>query len=723
MTLHLALSVRAHDGRYHGVGDGPPSPFRLFQALVAGVGLSGPLGEPATEALEWLECLRAPVIAAPRTTRGHGVAVFMPNNDADTVGSDPRRLGKLRTDKKVTRPVLFDARVPWMYAWRIDPDDEARAATVCRLAERLYQLGRGIDMAWAWGELLDDATLEARLAEHDGVVLRPTVGPADGLTLACPRAGSLLSLERRHRAQRFRFLRGERVFVQAPKPLYDRHAYESPPARHVFDLRCSTDSSRRTAWPLTAASSLVVAARELARARLRDVLPGRVELIDQFLVGRKPDGTNAGPADARVRVVPIPSIGTRHTDRGIRRLLVEVPAACPLRSDDVRWAFSGGELFDPETGEAHDIVLSPSPNDDMLRHYGLATRARVFRTVTPAVLPESAKRRRIDPARKFAEAKGGAERVTEVLGATSAVAQALRHAGVRAPVEGIRVQREPFETAGARVEPFAHNTRFPKERLWHVEIAFSVGVEGPLLIGDGRFLGLGLMAPVPDLVSSAHAFAIVDGLDRQASALDLARALRRAVMARVQGAVGERAKLAPFFTGHAEDGSPVRRDRSSHLAFAYEPRAAKLLVIAPHLLDRRPATEEEMGHLRTLEVALDGIRELRAGAAGVLTLVRVESDSVARAYEWQSVTPYVMTRHAKGLGASAALVADVRAECARSALPEPAVDVRDVRGVAGVGVVGEVRLRFRQAMSGPILLGKTRYFGGGLFRPVDPPSA
>src|SRR5579885_2162377 len=50
----LVIYVRLHDGRYHGGGDWPPSPARLFQALVAGAGLSGPLEESDKEALRWL---------------------------------------------------------------------------------------------------------------------------------------------------------------------------------------------------------------------------------------------------------------------------------------------------------------------------------------------------------------------------------------------------------------------------------------------------------------------------------------------------------------------------------------------------------------------------------------------------------------------------------------------------------------------------------------------
>lgn len=82
--------------------------------------------------------------------------------------------------------------------------------------------------------------------------------------------------------------------------------------------------------------------------------------------------------------------------------------------------------------------------------------------------------------------------------------QALRHAGVRERVETIQVQREPFESNGERVEAFAPGTRFSHGRLWHVEIAFAEPVSGPLAIGDGRFLGLGVMAPVLAVGRGGH---------------------------------------------------------------------------------------------------------------------------------------------------------------------------------------------------------------------------
>lgn len=723
MTRYLTIYVRAHEGRYHGDSDELPSPFRLFQALVAGAGISGPLDHQTEEALTWLEELPAPIVASPRLARGQVVTMFMPNNDLDKFGGDVRNIAKTRGARKIWRPRHFDAAVPWIYAWPINEDGATHADRICALAEKLYQLGRGVDMAWAWGEVLDEAALEEKLREYDGVVWRP--GAGEGFLLACPEKGSFESLDRRYRTRRFRNEQGQRVFVQQPRPAYRQISYESPPARHVFELRSSADSERRVAWFLTEASSLVVAAREAARGRLSSALPGRRDDVDRHLVGRRPDGSNAVPAENRVRIIPIPSIGMHYADRAIRRLLVEVPAACPLRSDDIRWAFSGAELFDPDTGEVKEVLLSPSAEDDMLRHYGVGARARVFRSVTPVVLPEEGRRRRIEPTRKLAEAKRGLERVVEMSRARSAVVQALRHAGVSARAERIRLQREPFDGAGSRAEPFASETRFEKERLWHVEIAFGAPVEGPLLLGDGRFLGLGLMAPDPDAVPAVHAFSVCAGLVRDPDPLVIARALRRAVMARVQANLPADERLAPFFSGHEADGTPVRRARASHLSFAFEPESRRLLILAPHFVERRAPTPQELDHYRILDAALQGFSTLRAGHAGVLTLSPAPIDEVddplfSHSRIWETMTPYVVTRHKKCGSAAEAIAADIRDECRRLGLPQPErVSSRSVSGVAGRGLESDVTVRFAHSVAGPLLLGRTRFLGGGLFRPVE----
>jgi len=730
MSAALLISTRLQDGRYNGAGDWPPSPARLFQALVAGVGLSGPLSEADLEALEWLEKRIAkpemmPLVGAPVMHAGQRAMFYMPNNDLDAVGGDPRRLAEIRTATKFVRPSLFDASVPFLYIWPLDATEEHEPYSrgICALAERLYQLGRGVDMAWAWADVLDASSLAAILSSYPGRIYRPSRG-SSGTILPCPHPGSLQSIKARYEAHGRRFqVEGEGsaarpVFSKPPRPSFRRVAYDNPPSWFLYELREPSSQASFAPWPLARASRLVVCMRNGAVERLRMALPTQGVEVERVLVGRKPDDTNEGSAVARVRIVPLSSIGHQHADRRIRRVLVEVPAGCPLRGEDVHWAFSGLELTDTEMGEALNVLLIPAADESMVtRHYGVGehTGSRIWRSVTPVAVPDVASRRRIKPV----QGKGSRERLSEQARTAAAVIQALRHVNVHQQPDAIRVQREPFEGNGERVEAFAPGTRFPKERLWHVEITFGAPLVGPLVIGDGRFLGLGVMAPLPR-TQGVHAFVIEAGLAANPKSAEITRALRRAVMARVQEVLGAAAALPSFFTGHERDGARVRSEHTKHLAFVFDPRLARVLVVAPHVLDRRDPAPQERNHLMALEQALEDFRELRAGASGLLTLrassVDVFQDSLfAPSQVWESLTPYQVTRHAKGVSAADAFSTDLRAECHRRGLPDPDISPREPHGVQGVGLVGGARLMFRVAVGGPIILGRSRHFGGGLF--------
>jgi CRISPR-associated protein Csb2 len=554
-TQSLLVAVYLLDPRYHGMGEWQPSPARIFQALVSGAAARG-IGERDRLGLEWLEALEPPSIGLPRMRSGQRIEVFGPDNDIDSVGGDLARVGELRS-AKVVEPRLCDGGQSFLFAWQLgdDLEDVQHAGTICGIADRLYQFGRGVDMAWARAEVMGTSDMEQRLAAHVGPVFRPT-RHGGGRTLLCPQNGSLASLIARHDSGSRRFTTSsggtpaQQRFSQAPKARFASVEYESPSSRRVYELRDGGDLSSFRAWPFDRVSRLIVELRDRAAQRLRQGLPDRVAEVERVLVGRKSDGADDGPTSQRVKIVPLPSIGHPHADRAIRRVLVEVPAACPLRADDVHWSFSGIDAVDTATGEVM-AVLVPAAEEDMLRHYGAAegARARTWRTVTPVALPETASRRRIEPARMAEEAKNGSERAAEEARAAMAVAQALRRAGIRPGVERIHVQREPFEARGERVEGFAEGTRFAKERLWHVEVSLREPVMGPVTIGDGRFLGLGVMAPVRQ-AEGVHAFLIEHGLADTVQPTDVARALRRAVMARVQNVIGSRAILPSFFTGH-----------------------------------------------------------------------------------------------------------------------------------------------------------------------------
>lgn len=717
MASHLVIQVHLHD-RFHGVSFGspewPPSPARLFQALVAGVARGAHIGDEMVRAMVWLEGLPPPRVGVPPSSQGSEVVHWVPNNDLDSVGGDPKRIGEIRT-KKAVRPRLMHGDAPLLFVWSFEQPSEHVDAIV-EAAEQLYQFGRGIDLAWARAEVLTEPELEQRLAAYPGQVLLPGQGQS---TVLCPVPGSLESLRHRFSAQRLRaVVEGRRVrelFENAPKPVFRTIRYGTGRKFQVYRLVASGGANRPEA--LRTVARLVEGVRDAAAARLRAALPGSDDAVERILVGRKADGRDAGPADERVRIVPLPSVGHLHADRAVRRIAVAIPQGTALAEDDLAWAFDGLEL-PSEEGAENRLLVREEPSSMFGRY---ARSGAHFRSVTPAALPVGAARRRIDPARRLEDAKGGQERIEEERRAAWAVRAALRHAGVRASVAGIRVQREPFDRRGVRAEAFAPGTRFAKERLWHVEIFFREPVEGPLVVGDGRFLGLGVMRPVAESRRSRGMWAFeLEGpevKDHEA----VVQAFRRAVMARVGGESRVR-PLDPFFSGHDESGAPVRRSESSHLAFHWNPRDRRLLVLAPHRLDRRQPTDRERGHLRTLQRALLGLTELVAGRAGRFALRPVDPEAGDGAHapsrRFVSVTPYAVTRHARKQDAYAIIEEDIQLECRRRGLPPPRVSVLEAVGIPRKGLQGSVRLEFDRAVEGPLALGRTRYVGGGLFLPA-----
>ncbi len=579
-------------------------------------------------------------------------------------------------------------------------------------------------MAWAIAEVLDADEAESRLAAHPGTIYRPAA-KGDGQELPCPLPGSLKSLIARYEKSRTRFNKmveaaptkqepsrmkvvGQ-TFSQPPKPRFRQISYGSSPVRLLYELRDMTQDADFLPWPLKESVKLVETIRNDAATRLKEKLSDKAETIARVF-GFCSDTTEADKA-SRVRIIPLPSIGHQHADHGIRRLLVEIPPNCPLTADDIAWAFSATGAIDQTTGEIRWMLVSAEERG-MLGHYGInediQNGSRIWRTVTPMALPIS---------RPHGQKKGS-ERADIERGAAAAVAQALRHAGIASRPASIRVQREPFDAKGSRAEDFAPGSRFAPARLWHIEIAFSQPTSGPLLAGDGRYLGLGLMRPVR-WMEGVHAFVIVDGLTRHTDSQQVARALRRAVMALVQDRE-PRTTLPTFFTGHEEDGSTARRGSRSHLAFAFDETRQRLLVIAPHLLEKRQPNQEERKHLTLLDAALAELRELRVGSAGLLKMkssaITDDDPLFAHATTWTTQTEYRLTRYSKRTTPEQAIIADVGLELRRRGLPIPtSIEKISVsRGPRG-GLNAQLRLVFSTAVGGPLLLGKTCNFGGGLF--------
>jgi CRISPR-associated protein Csb2 len=622
--------------------------------------------EQRSEAFQWLERQPAPHISAPPRSECRRITSYVPNNDLDSVGGDLGRVEEIRAEK-ITSPFRLEISQTFLYAWHFE-NGEPEAKLLCSLVERLHTFGRGVDPAWARGEVVDRETAEESLIAH-GTVARPTGESGENL-LPCPAQGSLRSLTLRYRATAGRLRRdpanNKTLFWQPPKAHYQRISYDRPPVRLFFDIRQPDDLSRFAPIPQIAVSALTEMIRDKATRRLSDATERYASPAERFIAGR---GADAADIDRRVRIVPLVTIGHPHASRSIRRVAVEVPPECPIGARDVEWAFLGLSFPDEEGSGVltEKVVLVPAQSHDMLRHYGWGGEFTRWRSVTPVALPMAPRRVRAGYERSLTEAE-----------CAGAFINALRHAGITSPVGEVRIQSEPFDARGATADSFG-SSRF-RGRVRHVEVLFRSPVRGPLVIGDGRFVGLGVMRPVKERAPGLHLFAVEQATAPSvARSAVVARSLRRAVMARAQTLYG-RDPLPILFHGHKDDGSAARTGQHSHIfvaAFSSDggPKIDRVAVMAPGVCDRSVLDRR---HWNDLARAVDGLRLLHCGQDGVLNLTpqpfEADGSYFGRGKTWTTVTSYRPTRHPKRDQPLASFIeADVRTECSRRGLPTPDV--------------------------------------------------
>lgn len=169
---YLCITVRWFDDRYHGKdGDGepewPPSPLRLFQAMLAGAYRRFGETDSFLASFRWFQSdeLAAPIIVAPRTQPGQPFTRFVPNNDSD---KDFNRQDRLTA--KVVRPTLLLDQSPIHYLWQLPESftDDARslANKLCDIARSVVAFGWGVDMATACGAIMSESQANSLSGER-----------------------------------------------------------------------------------------------------------------------------------------------------------------------------------------------------------------------------------------------------------------------------------------------------------------------------------------------------------------------------------------------------------------------------------------------------------------------------------------------------------------------------------------------------------------------------
>ncbi|MFW5834847.1 MAG: type I-U CRISPR-associated protein Csb2 [Pseudomonadota bacterium] len=463
----------------------PPHPDRLFSALVDAWGLAGE-DQAEAAALRWLETQPAPLVQAAAAHRRAVVDVFVPPNDAATTGKPgtiPKDLGAavrvLPQLRKNRQPRHFPAVLPdeprVRFVWP-DSAPGTHAPGLARMVDRLVALGHSASL------------IRATLVDGEAADLptwRPTDEPA-GTTLRWVAEGRL---ERLRRA----FTHGLRANTADHEVSY-LGPDDAPPAILPASLMGEQ-------WQLFAddgGTAPALTAFPIVAQRFRDALLSVTKGdIPAELSGHNPDG---GPTSApHLAFVPLADVGftysegrlfglacvlprTLETDRRhpARRAILEAVATLARGAD-------GGAVLKLGRLGCWRLRREPVPSRASLnpnRYVAVATR---WSTVTPVVLD------------RFPKPQNGES-------AEDVVAQACRNAGLPAPVDVVvhkhaAIKGAPSAKPAGRAPAWA-DWAFPQGSALatrprtHATLTFADPVRGPVVLGAGRFRGLGLCLPL-----------------------------------------------------------------------------------------------------------------------------------------------------------------------------------------------------------------------------------
>ena len=521
----------------------PPHPARLFSALVAAWADADEPDSAERAALKWLESQAPPGLAASEAVPRSVVSHFVPVNDATIVSrswyerkahnvaglaarlhaelaaSDgevttraaqiERKLNKAkdveaqvslvgRTNSASAVAMMPDRRgkqgrfypsvtpdnprVSFLWNGPI-PDDVANPLD--RLLRRVTRLGHPSSLVSC--RLIDevlDATFEVGGGNH---------------SLRTVRRGQLAELERqfvRHGGSKPRSL----PFVDV------RYRSVSKAALQPEEGREPNTAGQWIIFEFTPGSRSFLATRavEIATAMRAALFHYADDPIPEEISGHLADGKPT--AAPHVAFIPLPFVSFEHADGRLMGMAVSVPNVV---SNDARRALyraiGNWEKANEKTGDdALKLTLGAQGVASLHRQRGPATlislRPSVWNrascrwiSATPVALHRHPGR--LGGGSAAARAKAWAL-------AKLSVALACKHVGLPQPVS-IEVSRSPFLKGAqptARFPAFNQNGRGGRpvrRQLVHASVRFEQPVSGPLILGTGRFLGLGLMRPAP----------------------------------------------------------------------------------------------------------------------------------------------------------------------------------------------------------------------------------
>ncbi len=539
-----------------GRAEWPPHPARLFSALVATWADAEQPDREERAALLWLESLGAPQIAcsdASELARRRVVTVYVPGNDPIALRSsvDAKdtariaatlamqqvyRLGDRKALERATRAIRQEQSAYREAVRRVATATGTESASMIDAALEVLPENRNRQprtfptvtpaqpTVWfVWPTAEPDLTtwtaldgLLARVARigHSSTLVschlagdceRPvTLVPSSdgGTVLRVPGVGLLDRLERayaRHQGTRERLLPAAMAAYGPPgatKP-------PEPAGVHsgdwiVLDLPARTGTGERNL------AVRLTRSLELARA-VRDALVEHQPVAaDGFISGRFVDGRPR----RHVAIVPLPDVGHRWADGTVRGVALVLPRGEPREhvvTALANWQASGLSVRlenrdRPVTfGPARVVPAAEGWSEDpmALRRATWCRPARQWISVTPVALDRFVRALHHPTQHEVSD-----EQVRDI------VSRSCVHTGLPEPVDvvisPVGMASAVPRAAGGRSQRGRAFPRFVAagsgelKQTVHVALTFGEKVQGPVLLGAGRYLGYGLFLPVRD---------------------------------------------------------------------------------------------------------------------------------------------------------------------------------------------------------------------------------
>jgi CRISPR-associated protein Csb2 len=490
---YLSGAVQAANSANRTEPEWPPHPMRLFSALVAAYFQHDGSQDERT-LLECLESLPAPALTyTDAVTRNTGVA-YVPVNDDDRnmqfaqhKGSQKQGTAEITPNPPIGRgwrfnrfrsgrtfPVATPVEPVVYFHWD-DAHLHSQRETLQRLAARVPYLGRSSSVVQI--SVVDQAPL-------------PTIQPCEytsDMSLRVPYPGILRRME-----QCYELAMQSDTGLRAHRPATSMQAYDRCDAgtgqqHSVFGECFVFQRLEGPRVPLEASLHLTSTAR-LTLLSLAD--NPRIEILS----GHREDGRPS--AREHVAIVPLANVGYPHSDGDIKGLGIVLPKGTS-RDERREVLVALSRLQELRLGRrgvwrVDRVLASPLWSLNWQRY---SRPALIWATVTPMVFAKHPR-----PSRP----------------ADEVVAAACRQVGLPEPISvevgpqasfvGSPDARScgtvstagkpilPPSRRGARVSQLDQRGN-PARFRSHVRVTFAEPVVGPVILGAGQYLGMGLLAP------------------------------------------------------------------------------------------------------------------------------------------------------------------------------------------------------------------------------------